>query len=166
MVYGLSDIFVLDRRTGQHQRYARPGDQRGGRLSPDATWLAYQSTDGAGTEVHVSAFPALDADYTVSTDGGEEPAWSADGKELYYRHGPEVMRLAVPARTEAPGWPPPEVLFSGNYAYDEWGDQSYDVAPDGRFLMMRARSHGGVEVKVVLGWMAEVKARLRGDVVP
>ena len=133
----LSAIFVLDRRTGQRQRYVRPGEQRGGRLSPDATWLAYQTTDGPRTEVHVSSFPALDADYTVSTDGGEEPAWSADGKELYYRRGRDMMRLAVPGRTETVSWPPPQVLFSGSYAYDEYGDQSYDVAADGRFLMMR-----------------------------
>ena len=157
----LSAIFVLDRRTGQRQRYVRPGEQRGGRLSPDATWLAYQTTDGPRTEVHVSAFPALDADYTVSTDGGEEPAWSADGKELYYRRGRDMMRLAVPGRTETVIWPPPQVLFSGSYAYDEYGDQSYDVAADGRFLMMRPLAHGGIAVQVVLGWMAEVQARLR-----
>ena len=157
----LSEIFVLDRRTGQRQRYARPGEQRGGRLSPDATWLAYQTTDGARTDVHVSAFPGLDADYTVSTHGGEEPVWSADGKELFYRRGQDVMRLVVPAHADTVSWPPPDVLLSGNYAYDEFGDQSYDVAPDGRFLMMRPRAHPGVTVQVILGWIAEVEARLR-----
>jgi Tol biopolymer transport system component len=157
----LSAIFVLDRRTGKRQRYVRPGEQRGGRLSPDATWLAYQTTDGGRTEVHVSTFPALDADYSVSTDGGEEPAWSADGTELYYRRGRDLMRLAVPARAETVSWPPPEVLFSGHYAYDEFGDQSYDVAADGRFLMLRPLAHGGIAIHVVLGWMAEVEARLR-----
>ena len=158
---GLSDIFVLDRRTSERRRYPLPGDQRGGRLSPDSTWLAYQTTEGDRTHVHVVSFPGLDRDYTVSVDGGEEPAWSADGKELYYRRGPDVMRVTVPARGEAVSWPPPEVLFSGSYAYDSFGDQSYDVAPDGRFLMMRPRENGGVTVHVVLGWIAEVDARLR-----
>jgi hypothetical protein len=157
----VGDIFVLDRRTDERRRLALPGDQRGGRLSPDSTWLAYQTTEGDGTHVHVVSFPALDRDYTVSVDGGEEPAWSVDGKELYYRRGADVMRVMVPARDEAVSWPPPEVLFSGRYAYDDSGDQSYDVAPDGRFLMMRPRENGGVTIHVVLGWIAEVEARLR-----
>jgi len=157
----LNDIFVMDRRTGERRRHALPGDQKGGRLSPDSTWLAYQSTEGDRTHVHVVSFPALDRDYTVSVDGGEEPAWSADGKELYYRRGADMMRVAVPAPGETVSWPPPEVLFSGNYAYDDSGDQSYDVAPDGRFLMMRPLESGGVTLHVVLGWMAEVEARLR-----
>jgi hypothetical protein len=110
----------------------------------------------------VVSFRALDRDYTVSVDGGQEPAWSADGKELYYRRGADVMRVPVPAHGEAVSWPPPSVLFSGSYAYDDTGDQSYDVAPDGRFLMMRPRENGGVvSVSIVLGWIAEVEARLR-----
>jgi hypothetical protein len=157
----LSDIFVLDRGTGERRRHALPGDQKGGRLSPDSTWLAYETTEGDRTHVHVVSFPALDRDYTVSVDGGQEPAWSADGKELFYRRGADVMRVTVPARSEPVTWPPPDVLFSGSYAYDDTGDQSYDVAPDGRFLMMRPRESGGVTVHVVLGWIAEVEARLR-----
>jgi WD40-like Beta Propeller Repeat len=157
----LGDVFVLDRRTGERRRHALPGDQRGGRLSPDSAWLAYQTTEGDRTDVHVVSFPALDRDFTVSTDGGEEPAWSADGKELFYRRGPDVLRVTVPARGETVSWPAPEVLFSGSYAYDDSGDQSYDIAPDGRFLMMRPRQNGGVTIDVVLGWIAEVEARLR-----
>jgi Tol biopolymer transport system component len=157
----LGDVFMLDRRTNDRRRHALPGDQRGGRLSPDSTWLAYQTTQGDRTHVHVVSFPALDRDYTVSLDGGEEPAWSADGKELYYRRGADVMRVTVPALGETVSWPPPEVLVSGSYAYDDSGDQSYDVAPDGRFLMMRSRENGGVTVHVVIGWIAEVEARLR-----
>ena len=157
----VGDIFVLDRRTAERRRHALRGDQRGGRLSPDSTWIAYQTTEGDRTHVHVVSFPALDRDYTVSVDGGEEPAWSVDGKELYYRRGADVMRVMVPARGETVSWPPPEVLFSGSYAYDDSGDQSYDVAPDGRFLMMRPRENDGVTIHVVLGWIAEVEARLR-----
>ena len=157
----LGDIFLLNRRTGERLRHKLPGDQRGARLSPDSTWLAYQTTEGDRTHVHAVAFPALDRDYTVSVDGGEEPAWSADGKELFYRRGADLMQVIVPARGETVSWPPPRVLFSGSYAYDDTGDQSYDVAPDGRFLMMRPRESGVVGIQVVLGWITEVEARLR-----
>jgi Tol biopolymer transport system component len=157
----LGDIFLMDRRTGERRRHALPGDQKGGRLSPDSAWLAYQTTEGDRTDVHVVSFPELDRDYTVSVDGGEDPVWSADGKELFYRRGADMMRVMVPARGEMASWPAPEVLFTGNYAYDDSGDQSYDVAPDGRFVMMRPLESGDVTIHVVLGWIAEVEARLR-----
>ncbi|MFN8093847.1 MAG: protein kinase [Vicinamibacteria bacterium] len=157
----LSDVFVLDRRTGERRRHALAGSQRAGRLSPDSTWLAYETTEGDRNHVHVVSFPALDRDYTVSVDGGQEPVWSADGKELYYRRGADVVRVVVPGHGETVSWPPPSVLFSGSYVYDDTGDQSYDVAPDGRLLMMRPRESGRVTIQVVLGWLAEVEARLR-----
>jgi len=161
MELDLGDIFLLDRRTGERRRHALPGSQKGGRLSPDSAWLAYQTTEGDRTHVHVASFPEFDKDYTVSVDGGEDPVWSADGKELYYRRGADMMRVTVPARGQTVNWPPPEVLFTGNYLYDDSGDQSYDVAPDGRFLMMRPLETEGVTIHVVLGWIAEVEARLR-----
>jgi len=161
MELDLGDIFLLDRRTGERRRHALPGNQKGGRLSPDSAWLAYQTTEGDRTHVHVASFPEFDKDYTVSVDGGEDPVWSADGKELYYRRGADMMRVTVPARGQPVNWPPPEVLFTGNYLYDDSGDQSYDVAPDGRFLMMRPLETEGVTIHVVLGWIAEVEARLR-----
>jgi hypothetical protein len=107
----------------------------------------------------VRPVPDLDADYMVSPDGGDEPAWSPDGKELYYRRGPDLMVVQVPD-VGASGWPAPDVLFTGTFARDTWGDQSYDVAPDGRFLMMRPAATEPVQVRVVLDWLAEVRSRL------
>ncbi|MGQ0736762.1 MAG: protein kinase domain-containing protein [Acidobacteriota bacterium] len=155
------DLFVLDRKTQERRRLPAPGYQRGGRLSPDGRWLAFQSTDNYRTEVHVRPFPAFDANYRLSADGGEEPAWSADGKELFYRRGLDVMRVRVPAG-ESSDWPPAERLFSGNFVSDPYGDQSYDVASDGRFLMIRPVATARIDVHVVLNWLAEVRARLAG----
>jgi hypothetical protein len=156
----MGDIFVLDRRTQERKQLALPGSQRGGRLSPDGRWLAFESIANNRTEIHVRPFPDFDADYMVSPDGGDEPAWSADGKELYYRRGPDLMVIEVPAAGASRGWPPPEVLFTGTFVRDTYGDQSYDVAPDGRFLMMRPTTAGPIHVQVVLDWLAEVRARL------
>ena len=51
---------------------------------------------------------------------------------------------------------PPVELFHGPFRRDELGDQSYDVAPDGRFLMMRTSgSSGRVRIRVVKNWLAE-----------
>ena len=54
----------------------------------------------------------------------------------------------------------PRVLFSGPFTHDLAGDQSWDIGPDGRFLMLRAVSSGRVSVEVALNWIDEVPARL------
>jgi len=156
----LGDIFVLNRRTRERRRFVLPGYQRGGRLSPDGRWLAFQSAQRDTWEVHVRPFPSFDADYRLSADGGDEPAWSADGKELYFRRGPDMMAVKVPPAGAAGAWPPARVLFTGGFARDHYGDQSYDVTRDGRFLMMRPAGSSQVHVQVVFDWMAEVRARL------
>ncbi|HXW06413.1 MAG TPA: protein kinase [Vicinamibacterales bacterium] len=157
--HDLGDIVVLDRRTQERRQVALPGMQRGGRLSPDGRWLAFESLTGNRLEIHVRPFPDLEADYMVSPDGGDEPAWSPDGKELYYRRESDLMVVKVPAAGTS-GWPAPDVLFTGTFARDTYGDQSYDVAPDGRFLMMRPAATGPIQVQVVLDWLAGVRSRL------
>jgi hypothetical protein len=70
----------------------------------------------------------------------------------------DMMVVKVPAPGGA--WAPPQVLFSGLYARDNFNDQSYDVAPDGRFLLMRPLASTRIEVQVVLHWLDEVRSRL------
>jgi Tol biopolymer transport system component len=94
-VLDMNDIFVLDRRTQERRQLPLPGSQKGGRLSPDGRWLAFQSIANNRTEVHVRPFPDFDGDYMVSPDGGDQPAWSPDGKELYYLRGPDLMVIKV-----------------------------------------------------------------------
>lgn len=105
-------------------------------------------------------YPALDADYMVSPEGGDEPSWSPDGKELYFRRAADLVMVKVPPPGGAAGWPALEVLFTGNFVRDTFGDQSYHVDPGGRFLMMRPAASGPLQVQVVLDWLAEVRARL------
>ena len=54
----------------------------------------------------------------------------------------------------------PRLLFTGNFHRDEYGDQSWDVARDGRFLMLRPVLAGEMQVDVVLNWIEEVRARM------
>jgi eukaryotic-like serine/threonine-protein kinase len=158
----LGDIMFLDRKSGERRRLRLAGYQRGGRLSPDGRWLAYQSFENGRSSVHVRPFPALDADYLVSAGEGEQPAWSPDGRELYYRRGHDMMVVPVRPGGTAFGTPAPTVLFTGTFFRDASGDQDYDVARDGRFLMMRpvALAESNVRIHVVLDWLADVRARL------
>jgi hypothetical protein len=163
----LSDIYVLDRRSGKPRRLRLPGLQRGGRLSPNGRWLAYQSVEKNGRgSVHVRPFPTLDADYVVSGGEGEKPAWSADGRELFFRRGRDMMVVPVQAEGTTFETPAPAILFTGNFIRDASGDQDYDVAADGRFLMMRpvTPAESSVTIRVTLNWLAELQSKLnRGN---
>jgi hypothetical protein len=54
----------------------------------------------------------------------------------------------------------PRVLFAGSFATSRVGDQSYELGPDGRFLMLRLMSGRRIDLHVTLNWIDEVRARL------
>ena len=56
----------------------------------------------------------------------------------------------------------PRVVFTGTFRYDPSGDQSYDIAPDGRFVLLKSRGGDRVVIDVVLNWIDEVRAQLNG----
>ncbi len=154
-----NDIGLFDLRSKQVRRIALPGEQRGGRFSPDGRWFAYQSSENGRSEIIVQPWPALNATHTVSIDGGDEPSWSRDGRELYFRQDDRMMAVPFDAGTEFRRSAPVE-LFRGTYSRDLWGDQSYDVAPDGRFLMLRPAGNSRIRVQVIYNWAAELRRKL------
>jgi eukaryotic-like serine/threonine-protein kinase len=155
-----NDILFMDVESRETRRVRLPGSQRGARFSPDGKWVAYESSETGRDEVHVRPWPAMDANYRVSNGGGSEPAWSPRGDELYFRNRNDVLAVDIATRDGALERSAPRVLFSGVFNRDHYGDQSYDVAPDGRFLMMRPLPGHRVELRVALNWIAEVRARL------
>src|SRR5262245_35619422 len=61
-----------------------PFSQIQGRISPDGRWLAYTSAENKRQDVFVQTFPPGGGKWQVSTNGGVDPAWRADGRELFY----------------------------------------------------------------------------------
>jgi serine/threonine-protein kinase len=111
-----------------------------GSISPDGRWIAYQSNQSGDWEIYVQPFADKNgARSTVSTNGGMQPRWSPDGRELFYlSRRSEMMR--VPVGTGAV-WSPgtPEILFDARpyFLGSILGRPyfMYDVAKDGRFLL-------------------------------
>jgi hypothetical protein len=68
------------------------------RISPNAKWVAYTSKKSGRSEVYVQSFPPSGGEIQISTLGGTEPSWRADGNELYYANGDNLC--AVQARTD------------------------------------------------------------------
>jgi serine/threonine-protein kinase len=129
-------------------------------ISPDGRWIAYQSTESGGMEIYVRPFPNVSAGrWQISAGGGFAPLWSRNGQEIYYRNDRSLMAAAIkttPTFTPAP----PEVLFRlGDYVLAGTRGIRYDVAPDGRFLLMK--DEDGRETRdrivVVQHWFEELK---------
>ena len=130
------------------------------RFSPEGRWLAYVSDETGREEVYVQPFPGPGRRVRISTDGGWAPVWSRDGRELFYRVGEEnaaVMAVKVSAGATDLSPQKPELLFR-----KATEDFDYDVAPDGRFLMVEPfeRSNALAPIVVVLNWLEELKARV------
>ena len=86
-------------------------------VSPDGSWLVYQSNESGQNEIYVRPFPDVDsALQPVSTDGGSRPRWSSDGTELFYFAEPDTI-MAVPVETgETLTLGRPTVAVQGPYA--------------------------------------------------
>ena len=127
-------------------------------LSPDSRWLAYTSDRTGRAEVYVASFPDMQVKYPVSQAGGTEPRWARNGRELFFRSRGQMMSLPVsPGTGFAPG--SARALFPvGPYAGAANRPQ-YDVAPDGRFLMIRRPDQGRQEVVLVDDFFADLEAR-------
>jgi len=127
-------------------------------FSPDGRWIAYTSSESSQSEVYVRSAEPGGGRWQVSTEGGLQPHWSANGKELYYRIGDKMMVASVvtqPTFASAR----PRVLFQGSFQLGGAVD-NYDLTPDGReFLLLRDASprHGFSEYKVVLNWFEELR---------
>jgi len=127
-------------------------------ISPDGRFLAYSSTESGRSEVYVSPFPQVDQDrWPVSRDGGTFPAWSRDGKELFYVNDGAMMAARRAAAPDL-SWGDPTALFPADYIWSEIFGRPFDVAPDGRFLMMkRVSGSRPEEITIVLNWFEELK---------
>ena len=138
-----------------------------GDVSPDGNWLSYHSNETGQRDVYLQPYPELGPIVPVSIGGGSSVMWSLDGSELFYRRGTAVMAVAVDTEGGAALVGTPQELFDGNDVVARSGyPADYHVAPDGRFLMMKAgdaaTSDGAIPGQVVLvqNWFQELKERV------
>lgn len=154
----LGDLWTLSLDDGSVSPLLRsPANERSPALSPDGHWLALASDESGIDQVYVQAYPGPGPPIRVSADGGREPVWSRDGRELFYRHGGAMM--AVPVRTEGSFTAGrPIRLFEDRYATEYKGRSNYDVGPDRRFLMVEVEEGSGrLRLDVILNWFGELE---------
>jgi serine/threonine-protein kinase len=145
-----------------------PFNERNAELSFDSKWIAYESDESGQFEVYVRSFPDVDRMKSpVSTGGGRQPLWSADGRELFYRDsrgavvGVTVKAVGNTLEAGASTTLVPEGYYSGGGG--TFG-RTYDVSADGkRFLMIKEASDAKEAdaptptITVVQNWTEELK---------
>ncbi len=134
-------------------------------LSPDGRWIAYVSDESGRPEIYLRPFPnAGGGRWQLSTDGGIEPIWSRNGRELYFRttDGATVMAAGL---ADGPNAATSRVLLRLP-ADDDFElnprNRLIDVHPDGRFLMIQRAGMTDVsgDLVVVLNWFDELKEKV------
>jgi Tol biopolymer transport system component len=111
----------------------------GASVSPDGHWIAYSSSVSDRHEIFVERYPELGTKQQLSTSGGAFPLWSRDGRELFFMTLDGRKMFSVPVQSGATlvaGVP--QVLFEFPMLTPLGGNRPYDIAPDGRFLIIRS----------------------------
>jgi dipeptidyl aminopeptidase/acylaminoacyl peptidase len=153
------DVIVRDADGVLHPAVATPAYEREGRFAPRGRWLAYRSNETGRDEVFVQSYPP-GGKWQISTDGGAQPMWGSNGRELFYKSGNRMMVVAVETgETFTAGTP--RMLFEMPQPERDLGDPSrYAVTPDGqRFLIVTTgqgdASAGATQIIVVQNWSSD-----------
>jgi eukaryotic-like serine/threonine-protein kinase len=167
---GNTDIYVVNIDNAGEPRalVATPASETFPEFSPDGKWLAYVSNESGRSTLYVQPYPGPGPRVTVASDPPPtEPAWSKNSNELFYRSGARF--LSVRYRASASDFIPekPTVLFDQPAIIGGTSVRaSYDVAPDGRFLLNLSNQDSAAErerkifpasLRLVLNWLNEVQ---------
>jgi serine/threonine-protein kinase len=129
-------------------------------FSPDGHWLGYVSNESGRPEIYVQPFPGPGGKWQISVEGGTEPVWNRNGRELFYRSGNKMMAVQVTTK-DGLSANKPTMLFEKEYAASQFPATgiAYDVSPDGdRFLMVKETdSATAAPINVVVNWFDELK---------
>ena len=122
-------------------------------VSGDDQWLAYVSDESGRREIWIRPFPETQsARWQLSTDGGMEPRWSTDGRTLYYRSlDGQQIRVVDLSNGPSRALPRPSISLPDDKDYEvnprNW---LFDVAADGRFVMVERAGGGDVSGDLIL----------------
>ena len=126
------------------------------RISPDSHWVAYASDESGQQEIYITTFPEGKGKWRVSANSGAYPAWSASGKELFFKDLTDnIFVCTVTPKGSDVEVGAPQRLFHG--ASPGIG-VSFDVSSDGkRLLVNHSEEESQVPLQLVTNWPAELK---------
>jgi len=142
-----SDIFILS-RDGELEPYLETRyNEVHPDFSPDGNWIAYASNESGRREVYLRSYPDRGNAVQISTNGGASPVWSRKGDEVFYRtNDSEFFAVEIRIDGEAVKIGDPVKLFEAEYGSSN-PVRSWDVAPDGRFLLSKGMDEDSREAQ-------------------
>ena len=142
-------------------------------FSPDGRWITYMSDESGRPEIYVRPYPGPGPAVQISASGGREPAWSRDGRRIFFKAADahRYFVVAVDGTGSRFGARAPELFFEDGYLYwDSVPVRSYDVTANGRLLLIRdtqledyaaiTEVFAPTEIKVVQNWVAELEEKV------
>jgi serine/threonine protein kinase/Tol biopolymer transport system component len=125
-------------------------------FSVDGNWLAYSSNESGRSEVYAQRFPGPGEKVQVSTDGGSNPVWSRDGKQLIFENAGTLWATEVLVSPFRVG--KSRVLYQGDI-WDDAAGPNYALAPGGKKIVVvqRIKDPDGGNLKVVVNWDEELQ---------
>ncbi len=152
---------ALDGDRTPKRLFPHPQDGANGQLSPDGRWVAYEARVSSRREIFVAPFSGAGERRLVSADGGTEPLWSRDGRELFFQSGNRLMSVTVsPGATFSATLP--RVEHEGLFLRTITSNTSFGIVPDGkRFLRIQPvdQQPSILRIDLVLDWFSEVARR-------
>jgi len=137
------------------------GAIRNAQFSPDGRWVAYSTNETGNWEVYASPFPIANSKWQVSREGGEEPRWRRDGKELFYLSADgKLMAVTVKPGTNFETGPAATLFQThARQPISAFDVSSYDVAADGQKFLINTRVDElrPAPLSVILNWASEME---------
>jgi len=154
------DIWIMpgsgDRKP--HVWLQTPFSELNAAFSPDGRYLAYQSNESGRQEIYVQSFPGPGGKWQVSSDGGSQPHWRSDGRELFFRT-PDQKIMAVDVTTGATFEAGvPKALFPVHLD-PNLARNHFVPSKDGqRFLLVATPARDAITpTTIVLNWFADLE---------
>jgi Tol biopolymer transport system component len=131
-------------------------------FAPDGHAIAYVSSETGRNEIYLRPFPGPGEKLTVSSAGGNEPLWSRNGRELFYRVGDALMAVDVttsPRLTIGTS----SRLFEKHYERSISLYANYSTIDGERFVMIKRIDQGDApaRINVTVNWLDELKRATR-----
>jgi serine/threonine-protein kinase len=154
---GLDIVRMLPRSTVVDTLLGSDADESFAVVSPAGRWYAYVSDHSGRPELYIRALGGSDVQLQVSDDGAQEPVWSRDGKEIFYRSGSKLVAAKLQFDAE-PSVVSRAILFDVSGFDASAPHANYDVSPDGSWFVFARR--GGTNHIVVLQNVPELARRI------
>ncbi len=160
-------LSVGDRKTARFDEVTSTALPTDGVFSPDGKWVAYQVGEKGGGEATTFVEPFPPNGTKHQTARGGRSIWSRDGKELFFVPAPGQFMVVGVTTQPTFAFTNPVAVPRGFGIADPASPRPYDIMPDGRILgvgtsgQIQTGSSAATQVRVVLNWTEELKARAR-----